>query len=90
MFDGILEEVIAVDLSGIHDDKKLDSLIPSPRSAKHDELVSLYFDKIWPEVIHELKPLIRKIVELSRSTGLEYSKDEFKNHPNIVDDEKSF
>ena len=88
--EGILEEVIAIDLSGIYDDKKSDSLPLSPRSAIHDELVSLYFDKIWPDVVNELRPLIRKVVELSRSTGLEYPKEDTPNYVNNEEEQDIF
>lgn len=76
---GILEEIIEIDKS------PPDLTVESPRSenaalgdpispiaAQQCELVSILIDALWPELVKELEPLVRKVVHRSRAAGLTY------------------
>lgn len=87
--DGILEELIAVHLSPSDNssagDKNEDYAInlPSPHYARREEIVSLLLDALWPEVIEVCRPLVQKIVEVSRRENITYDKEK-----GILEDEK--
>ena len=74
---GTLEEFIAVH-SGVtaansDDSDTFDGDEISPCSSKRAEIVSLLLDALWPEVVEVLKPLVRRVVEVSRAEGLQYT-----------------
>ena len=74
---GTLEELIAVHshvpVEGVDDAASFDGDEFSPRSSKRAEIVSLLLDALWPEVVEVLKPLVRRVVEVSRAEGLQYN-----------------
>ena len=74
---GTLEELIAVH-SHVPTDavdvvEAFDGDVISPRSSKRAEIVSLLLDALWPEVVEVLKPLVRRVVEVSKAVGLQYT-----------------
>jgi hypothetical protein len=79
--DGILEELIAVHVSPGDDpsvaNESEDNVenVPSPRFNRQQEIVSLLLDALWPEVIEVCKPLVQKIVEVSRRENVTYDKE---------------
>ena len=74
---GTLEELIAVHsgvaTAGADDADTFDGDEISPCSSKRAEIVSLLLDALWPEVVEVLKPLVRRVVEVSRAEGLQYT-----------------
>jgi hypothetical protein len=77
--DGILEELIAVhvssdDPSAAHESEDNAVNLPSPHFARREEIVSLLLDALWPEVIEVCKPLVQKVVEVSRRENITYDK----------------
>ncbi len=61
--DGILEEIIAIDMidDSSHNEDELDSI--NPEIVKKTELVDALVDCIWPDIIDTLGPLIEDIYE---------------------------
>jgi hypothetical protein len=88
--DGILEEPMCVDSSGTLPERKGASAhcdsIPTPSETIQSELVSRVFDIVWPEVVKKLNPLVRKVVQKSRETGLAYEPQQ--SETNDRDDEE--
>jgi hypothetical protein len=75
--NGILDEIIEVNVTPDrhdlgNDDETSDSDILSPAALIRDEIISGLLDDVWPEVVEALKPLIRKVVRISRVTDLKY------------------
>lgn len=90
--DGILEELIAVHLSPNDSpsagDKNEDyeTNLPSPHYARREEIVSLLLDALWPEVIEVCRPLVQKVVEVSRRENITYDKEKGILEDNKHDD----
>lgn len=78
---GILEELIAVHLSPSENPSTTDESddntvnLPSPHLNRREEIVSLLLDALWPEVIEVCKPLVQRVVEVSRRANLTYDKE---------------
>lgn len=74
---GTLEELIAVHshvpTDTVDEAEAFDGDVISPRSSKRAEIVSLLLDALWPEVVEVLKPLVRRVVEVSKAEGLQYT-----------------
>ena len=74
---GTLDELIAVHSHvpavAVDDVEAFDCDVISPRSSKRAEIVSLLLDALWPEVVEVLKPLVRRVVEVSKAEGLQYT-----------------
>lgn len=76
--DGILEELIAINVtpadspSTSDEGNYLEGNLPSPHSSRRDEIVSLLLDALWPEVIEVCRPLVKKVVEVSRRENITY------------------
>jgi hypothetical protein len=74
---GALVELIAVHShvpsDAVDDVEAFDGDAISPRSSKRAEIVSLLLDALWPEVVEVLKPLVRRVVDVSKAEGLQYT-----------------
>ena len=74
---GNLEELIAVDISphseeNGNDARESSTEDMSPYSSRKDEVISLLFDTLWPEIVNVLKPLVSRVVKISVERSLKY------------------
>ena len=84
---GVLEEIIAIDVTsrefvtsdnaGDNKDTKrpiynVDAVL-SPTTSRREEIISLLTDVIWADCVTELRPLVERVVLLSREYNLTYA-----------------
>ena len=74
---GNLEELIAVDVNpyspeNCNDAKESSTDDMSPYSSRKDEVISLLFHTLWPEIVNALKPLVSRVVQISVERSLKY------------------
>ena len=74
---GILEELIAVDVNpnspeNGDDAKESSTDVMSPYTSRKDEIISLLFHTLWPEIVNALKPLVSRVVQISVERSLKY------------------
>lgn len=89
-YHGILEELIAVDAHPNSGDTEVDSKEiftedMSPYSSRVEEIISLLFDTVWPEIVDALRPLVLRVVQVSHEIGINYEDDQ-KNSDCISND----
>ena len=85
--DGVLEEMIAIDRPSREEVEREAELgssdgergtvdaqcVPSPRSSRKEEVISMLTDVIWPDVVSAMRPLVEQVVAVSRESGIQYS-----------------
>ena len=73
---GICEDLITIDMRGDNlgnkDTDASSENILSPNESIQEEVVSLLFDAVWPEVVDALKPLVLRVVQVSHEIDLKY------------------
>ncbi len=78
---GILEEVLALNFSGEEviegGSSSGDRDMPiSPNACHREEVVAALIEAVWPECVETLRPMVERVVHLSRQNKLEYRMNE--------------
>lgn len=96
--NGIVDELIAINMIPNSHDNKLENEKSNnlddfdPQNVRREEIVSLLLDAIWPEVVEILKPLIKKVINISKVNNIQYDdikETQNKRNKQNMDDENN-